>query len=487
MGKWSVHLNIRQKIVVGMALAAIAISTVAASSYYFLMQMKKKVEFIEILDDLQNTILEIRRYEKNFFLYKSPSSLEQTSYYVEQSLDLIDTIFPKVKSLKYGKELQKIKESLIKYRNLVDQAKKGVTYNDPDLLYMLQPKLRKTGKELIVEVQKLVKHERQRILDIVDKLAVQLILSLLTVVIGGILLIPFVARKIVRPLRVIEKSMLKIAEGNFEPLPVLTTHDETQKVVEAFNKMVAELEQRQEQLIQARKLSSLGVLTSGIAHQLNNPLNNISTSCQILIEDIEQLDPAFVKTLLSNIDQEINRAREIVKGLLEFSRIKEFSLVPTKLKDVVEKTRRLVGSQIPPNVDVVISVPEDIVVEMDSQRMQQVFLNLIMNAIYAIGDKKGTIFIRAKADRSKNEVIVEVEDTGQGIPEEITEKIFDPFFTTKEVGAGTGLGLSIVYGIIEKHKGTISVRSEVGKGTCFIITLPIKQPFQEKGVIENEA
>ena len=487
MIKWPIRLNIRQKIVAGMALAAIAITTVAGFSYYLLTQMKKKIEFIEILDDLHNTILEIRRYEKNFFLYKSPSALETTLQYVEQSVMLIDSISPKVKSLKYGKELQKIKSELTKYRELVEQTKKSLNNNDTGKLWDLQGKLREAGKQLIVQVERLVQHERQRIVEIVDKLTAQLIIAILTVIFGGILLIPLVARKIVRPLRVIERSMLRIAEGNFKPLPVLSTHDETQRVVEAFNKMVSELERRQEQLIQARKLSSLGVLTSGIAHQLNNPLNNISTSCQILIEDIDQLDPAFTKTMLFNIDQEVNRAKEIVKGLLEFSRIKEFSLVPTRLKDVVEKTKRLVGSQVPPNIDVRVTIPEDLIVEIDAQRMQQVFLNLIMNAVSAIGDKQGNIFIRARIDKEKNLVFIEVEDTGKGIPKEIAGKIFDPFFTTKEVGAGTGLGLSIVYGIVEKHNGTISVRSKVGEGTCFTITIPMKQTDIQRSLSENEA
>ncbi len=120
--------------------------------------------------------------------------------------------------------------------------------------------------------------------------------------------------------------MLRIAKGDFSPLPVMDTRDETQQVVEAFNRMVTELERRQDQLVQAKKLSSLGVLTSGVAHQLNNPLNNISTSCQILLEDLDQLETDFVRRVLTNVEQEVARARDIVKGLLEFSRAKEFSI-----------------------------------------------------------------------------------------------------------------------------------------------------------------
>ncbi len=183
---------------------------------------------------------------------------------------------------------------------------------------------------------------------------------------------------------------------------MLDTRDETQRVVEAFNRMVQELEKRQDQLVQAKKLSSLGVLTSGVAHQLNNPLNNISTSCQILMEEMKDLktaDLAFFQKMLSNIDQEVDRARDIVKGLLEFARAKEFTLKPTPLKAVVDRTLRLISSQVPADVEITEEVPEDLVLELDAQRMQEALLNLIMNGIQAIDGKPGQIKVEARVDR----------------------------------------------------------------------------------------
>ncbi|MGE5255445.1 MAG: sensor histidine kinase, partial [Hyphomicrobiales bacterium] len=245
-----------------------------------------------------------------------------------------------------------------------------------------------------------------------------------------------------------------------------------------FNRMIAELEKRQEQLVQAQKLSSIGIMASGIAHQLNNPLNNISTSLQILSEEFGHGDPDFSKRLLSNCLLEILRAQEIVKGLLEFSRQREFALRTTQLSDVVERALRLISSQVPAGIEIKADIPPDIQLDMDSQRMQEVLLNLLMNATQAIEELPGQIRVSARpATTAEQKPVIEivVEDTGKGIDPKDIGKIFDPFFTTKEVGAGTGLGLSIVYGIIEKHRGSIAVQSRPGEGTRFIIRLPVTQ------------
>jgi signal transduction histidine kinase len=151
------------------------------------------------------------------------------------------------------------------------------------------------------------------------------------------------------------------------------------------------------------------------------------------------------------------------------------------LKDVAKRSVKLISSQLPPGVDLVEEVPEDLVVPMDMQRLQEVFLNLLMNAIQAITEPPGQIRLAASRDEAKKQAVIVVEDTGMGIPPQEMERIFDPFFSTKEVGVGTGLGLSIVYGIIEKHRGAITVESREGEGTRFIIQLPLETPGQQEG------
>jgi signal transduction histidine kinase len=470
------HLNIRQKVIVGLTLGTIGVAAIGWLSYTHLLEIERKVHFVEFADDLNNIILEMRRYEKNFFLYGLPDALEENRRFTQSGLELIDEISPEAGRFRGAPQLQRIRSEMLAYRDLMERI---ASYENPahnQELEALEEAIRERGKTLVDLAHSLVAFERERILLIIRSLKTQLLVSMAILVVLGIILVPFVSRKIIRPLRVIEKSTLRIAQGDFQPLEVLDTRDETQQVVEAFNRMVVELERRQDQLVQAKKLSSLGILTSGIAHQLNNPLNNISTSCQILLEELGEADPEFLRRMLTNVEQEVARARDIVKGLLEFSRAKEFSIAPVALTEVVERTVRLISSQVPPGIELVRQVPEDLVIPMDTQRMQQVFLNLFMNAIHAIKEPPGEIRIRAWEDPGSNQATVVVEDTGCGIPEENLGKVFDPFFTTKEVGAGTGLGLSIAYGIVQQHMGSIAVESRVGEGTRFTIRLPLKAP-----------
>jgi len=473
--RFSIHLNIRQKVIVGLTFILLLMVTVGGLSYRYLREIERKQHLVEVADDLSNIILEMRRYEKNFLLYGSEDDLKENRRFIQAGKDILSKISPEVKEFFEGAPLLNQLESEIQdYSVLIERmVEKGKLEADAGKL-RIEEELRDSGKSLVDLSQQLVVFERQKILNIIRTLKAQLFSSMgLFLVLGGFL-IPIVAQKIIRPLRVIEKTTLRIAQGDFSPIPVLDTRDETQRVVEAFNRMVAELEKRQDQLVQAKKLSSLGTLTSGIAHQLNNPLNNISTSCQILLEELAQAEPELLQKMLSNIEQEVHRARDIVRGLLEFSRVKEFCLAPTPLVQVVERSVSLISSQIPPGIEIVREIPESLSLNLDAPRMQQVFLNLIENAIYAIKSPPGQIKIAAKVEAARNEVIVTVEDTGEGILEKDLGRVFDPFFTTREVGIGTGLGLSIVYGIVQRHQGTISVESKEGEGARFIVRFPLQ-------------
>jgi signal transduction histidine kinase len=261
--------------------------------------------------------------------------------------------------------------------------------------------------------------------------------------------------------------------------------------------MLRELEVRQRHLVQSEKLASLGTLLSGVAHELNNPLSNISTSGQILAEEIESADPAFKKELVAQINEQTDRARNIVRSLLEFSRDKDFKMQRLNLKGLVEETIRFIRGQVPATVAIRIEVPEDLEIAADKQRIQQAFLNLLKNAAESIREE-GAVTVSARRHRAidkvgeetsiinylkyhgkctleEDTVDIEIRDTGVGIPPEIIPKVFDPFFTTKDVGKGSGLGLFIVHEIIEEHDGCIAVDSEPGKGTAFLIRLPLKE------------
>jgi signal transduction histidine kinase len=287
-----------------------------------------------------------------------------------------------------------------------------------------------------------------------------------------------------------------IAEGNFENIPIDSGDREVLSLTRAFNKMLRELELRQRHLIQSEKLASLGTLLSGVAHELNNPLSNISSSGQILSEELESADTAYKKELVEQINEQTDRARNIVRSLLEFSRDKDFKKQDLPLRRLFEETIRFIKGQVPPKVSIRLEIPEDITIVADKQRIQQVFLNLIKNAAEAIMED-GSITIKARHHRAIDKVEdegsiynylryhgkctleddtvdIEIQDTGTGIPQDLLSKVFDPFFTTKDVGQGSGLGLFIVHEIIEEHGGCIAVDSENGKGTTFLIRLPMK-------------
>ncbi|GLI32960.1 sensor histidine kinase [Desulforhabdus amnigena] len=469
------YLNIRQKVLVGLILCIFAIGSIGMMSLNNLKAIEKKQHLLQVADDLGNIILEIRRYEKNYLLYGSSEDLNETHKYLEEAQKVLARISPEEGNLKAVPLLNRLREELLTYKKFLNQMTHKGSQNEDASDSTLQEHTRESGKSLVDLSQELVILEHRRILYLLNTLKAQLLASLGILLLLGLSLVSVVANKIVRPLRVIEKTTLRIAEGDFQPIPVLQTHDETQRVVEALNRMVAELEKRQDQLVQAEKLSSLGILSSGIAHQLNNPLNNISTSCQILLEELDEGDKDFARRMLNNVEGEVHRARDIVRGLLEFSRAKEFSLAPASLSQVVERSVRLISSQVPPGIEVLTEIPEGLTLNLDFQQMQQVFLNLTMNAIQAIKNPPGRILIRAEINESdgEKEALIQVKDSGIGIPAENISHVFDPFFTTKEVGKGTGLGLSVVYGIVQKHQGTISVESREGEGTCFTIRLPL--------------
>jgi two-component system, NtrC family, sensor kinase len=475
-----VHLNIRQKIVAGLIACVLAVGFIAGISYHYLGAIELKQSLVQVADDLRETVLEIRRYEKNYLLYGLKEDFQENQRYSREALAVIAKIAPDAKNLKVASHLEAFRDDLLNYRQLMEhRARNG--NQDAAENKALEEQLRVRGKNLLDVSVQLVAFERRRILEIINTLKTQLLISVLVFLAFMGFITLMVSRKIIRPLWVIENTTQRIAQGDFKPLPVLDTRDETQRVVEGFNRMVAELEKRQDQLVQGKKMSSLGVLTAGIAHQLNNPLNNISTSCQILLEELDQGDLSFLRRMLTNVEQEVYRARDIVKGLLEFSRVRDFSLKPTQLSEVITRAIRLISSQVPPGVDVVDQVPPDLILELDAQRMQEVFLNLLMNALQAIKETPGEIRIAATTDPGRHEAVITVEDTGMGIPKEQLDRVFDPFFTTKEVGSGTGLGLSIAYGIIEKHQGRIRVESREGEGTRFTIRMPCSPQVRLEG------
>jgi signal transduction histidine kinase len=464
------HLTIRQKVLAGVIIPVLLFTVIGVVSYNSLIRLEGTLTLMEMADDLSNTILEVRRYEKNYLLYGHAEDFGEAKRYIDQARATLAAMGGDVRDSQARRGIVALSAALDAY-HAKGEALEADTSGTASAGVL--DELRQAGKDMVDLSLDLKNTERSRTLALVANLKRQLLVAGLCVTLSGIVLALLLARKILRALGVIVEATAEIGQGSFKTLPVPRADDETRRVIEAFNRMTRELKRRQDQLVQEKKLSSLGVLTSGIAHQLNNPLNNISTSCQILLEEHGQCDPAFAARMLGNISQEVLRARDIVKGLLEFSRAKDFSLKPTPLAAVVAGAFRLVSSQVPSGITLSRDVPDDLILSLDAARMQEVLINLLLNAAQAIERPPGAIRVTAQVQPDTGMAAIVVEDTGVGIPDEDLGRIFDPFYTTKEVGKGTGLGLSIVFGIIEKHQGSITAEKTGGQGARFVIRLPL--------------
>jgi signal transduction histidine kinase len=210
-----------------------------------------------------------------------------------------------------------------------------------------------------------------------------------------------------------------------------------------------------------------------VAHELNNPLNNISMMAQTFVDFRSSLTEDEQVELMQEVDRQCERSKEIVRNLLDFSRVRGSERVASDVGEVVEQSLRLVQNQLDmANIVARVETAEELPpVRMNPNQIQQVLVNIYANAVKAM-PAGGTLKVTSRKGEEGRSVVISVSDTGVGIPPEVQSRIFDPFFTTSEVGGGTGLGLSVSYGIVSRHGGTIAVTSHPGSGSTFTITLP---------------
>jgi C4-dicarboxylate-specific signal transduction histidine kinase len=268
-------------------------------------------------------------------------------------------------------------------------------------------------------------------------------------------------------------SNLRLADSRKAMIHIMGDLRETTQEMERREQ---ELREKQEQLVQAGKLATLGELTTGVAHELNNPLNNIGLFVgnvldQIALGSVEE--DSIVRDLESARDQ-VRKATEIISHLRRFGRVAPVVVEPAEINSIIERSLSLMHEQLRlREIEVELDFCEEpVVVSGNPIQLEQVFINLVTNARDALADSpEREVRIRTDIDGDRAKVVF--EDSGPGIPEGLEQRIFDPFFTTKEVGAGTGLGLSITYGIIKDHGGGIFVASRPGEGARFVIELPL--------------
>ena len=291
-------------------------------------------------------------------------------------------------------------------------------------------------------------------------------------------LISLLGNTIIKRIRILKKATEAIASGNLDYKLSPDTISGFDMLDEAFNDMARslkdhndQLQKMHQQLAKAEKLTALGELAAGVAHEINNPLGGILLYSSIVLEDIEENSP--LRENIQKVIYQTNRCKEIVQSLLDFARTPTSEMLPLQINQVISTSLKLVRDQsmfhgIEIETKFVENLPETI---GDRSRLEEVFLNLFINAADAMKGG-GKLTITTGLSKKNNSIRILISDTGKGIDKEHLSHIFEPFYTTKEPGQGTGLGLSIVYGIIRKHKGTIDAECKPGKGTSFIICLP---------------
>lgn len=274
------------------------------------------------------------------------------------------------------------------------------------------------------------------------------------------------------------QSNLRLENSRKAMIHIMSDLKET---TEEVRRREQELREKQEQLVQAGKLATLGELTTGIAHELNNPLNNIGLFIGNTIDLIElglaQANHEQTLHELHSAMQQVRKATEIISHLRTFGRATSVSYEPVSIDSVVRGALSLMYEQLRlRQIEVQMRFPaEEIIVRGNAIQLEQVFINLLTNARDALATESQKV-ITITCEAKEDAIELQVGDTGPGIPPGFEKRIFDPFFTTKEVGSGTGLGLSITYGIIQNHQGSITVDNHPGNGALFVIQLP---QFQE--------
>lgn len=466
--------SLHAKILFGYCLLGLLFVTLVVSALLNFRALETKIAEQQQVADFHDELRYARRMEKNYLLYGKTSDLAEGIERANNALGLISQLPAQLSdNLISPSDV----ETLERYRALLVvmatlDRKSQVPSDVAEELWINGTRLLNLGEKLDAEARSqldtaVAAHHRNLQLTILAAIALALLAGFI------------VTRVVVRPLRAIELSLSRVATGEAGKLDQASGDIEVGSLTDAINHTLAELQERQKAITRSSRLVALGTMLSGVAHELNNPLSNISTSCQILLEEHGDLPPQTSHDLLQQIDGEVLRAQRIVSTLLDFARERRSERTRENARTLVNEVLQLTRNLTPPDAVIDVAVPAGISIDVDRQRFQQVLINLLQNAAGAIGSG-GRIRVSARRELPPDTpgTIIEIADNGPGIAPEDLPRIFDPFFSTKPVGKGTGLGLFIVHEIVSHHGGTVSVDSEPGQGCRFSVRIPDAQNAQ---------
>lgn len=481
-------MKIREKLLTGFGFYILLTIVMGFFMYLELRTIIFRLAYVKSADDIMNEALETRRYEKNLLLFHDKAARNELYNYISllrKDIGVLkEEIVKKIGVSEYNKLFARIDE----YEWIIHKIEKN-----PDDHGLIET-ARAIARKIQLTTEDLAGSERASIDSLMDHLNRSMPLLLFTIaafIIAGAVINMKLASGISNPIRDLEDATKRVADGDLSWRIELKGRDEIASLGISFNMMqerlsdtrqslelvIKELRQKQEQLLEAEKLASLGRIAAGIAHEINNPLAIVNEKAG-LMQDIIGISDEFQNrdkfiNLIQGIITSVDRCRAITHHLLGYARPTEFIMETMDLKDAIEDVKDFLHRELDiKRIVVETNLPADLPqIRSDKGQIEQVILNIVKNAIDAVSE--GGLITISSWIKDNNTAVISIRDNGLGIPEEKLKHIFEPFFTTKKMGQGTGLGLFVSYGIVKKLGGMINAESESGKGTTFTIQIPV--------------
>jgi len=468
--------SIRAQLILAFALVFSLCAVVTIWSITTISKLRDKLSFLQVTDSYVTEIQQARRFEKNYLLYHT--NLEDALEHLKKAEDILDANGRSMEKFLGHHDSKTMTEHFHLYQQLLAALDEPHT---EETHARNEAALREHGSKMISFAMELVEKERIAVdgTFLLTRKVLFVFLALVLVLMLGTA--TFLSRSILGTLSRFMEYTERIGRGDFSPItPKRKYRDEFTQLAMAFNHMTDELEHRHRILVESHKMRAVGNLVAGVAHELNNPLNNIFLTASALEEEEDDLDSEQRKELIADLMGEAERSRKIVHNLLDFARESDMCIERLDLAEILDYSIALVSNQVKMakvklNLDVPSTLPP---VHGDGKMLSQVFVNLILNAVDVLPEN-GSITIGASGGPRDEFVTVSITDDGPGIPKQSVGRIFDPFFTTKK--RGTGLGLSVSQGIVKKLDGFLEVESTLGEGTTFTVKLPKTEvPFRKE-------